>query len=69
MIYSIYNEWKNEHEIELFFGEEICPDCKGVGTRPLPSYVIANSEFMFMCKQCHGIGKVDWISRIMRSSK
>jgi len=62
MILPNYNMWKDEY-IELFLGEELCPWCEGTGLRKNYSGL---TEGMFKCRKCHGEGKIDWITNIMR---
>lgn len=60
MIISKYNYWKNEVDVELFPGEEICPKCDGSGIK------LKLSEFLSKCPKCMGNGKLDWISKLMK---
>ncbi len=60
MIHSVFNPYKNKEEIETFPGEEICPNCHGLGLRNaiFPS-------FPLRCRVCRGEGKIDWIQKAM----
>lgn len=59
----IYNIWKDEYKITLYFGEEVCPKCKGSGISGMRKHLI-RSNSPSSCKLCFGQGKVDWVKRI-----
>jgi len=65
MIYSIYNLWTDEVDIEIFPGEDLCPWCEGTGVRRVSENVVAEFPYL-MCRKCKGRGKVDWISKVMK---
>jgi DnaJ-class molecular chaperone len=64
IIHGIFNYWKDEVEIEVFPGEEICPVCKGHGTRTTIGGVRGYNPFG-RCGRCKGEGKIDWIQKAM----
>ncbi|MFW9871609.1 MAG: hypothetical protein ACFFG0_00770 [Candidatus Thorarchaeota archaeon] len=63
MILPIYNHIRDDDWLELFPGEEVCPKCKGIGIRRDSYYNYGN---MILCNICHGNGKVDWITFLMK---
>lgn len=61
-----YNLWKGciikEHN-----GEEFCPKCKGSGLKYHREAFIITS--MKKCSRCGGLGKIDWITKIMSNGE
>jgi hypothetical protein len=59
---KVFNECRRSY-IEPEPGQVWCPECKGLGCHPAEP--IENFELVAQCKNCDGIGVLDWVERIV----
>ncbi len=65
---NVCNIWKCNCEVPVFYGEQLCPWCKGQGGM-FENAAFKRRKFEIKkCLMCSGEGKVDWIQAITQKS-